>query len=295
MNRMKDQYSKILKDGLKDEVDLEKEWARLSSTIKKDTPRENTPKRKFVSFSLLRYAAAILLGVLFASSIALWKKEAPAQVPAGKYTLCTDKGEKSRIELPDGTSVWLNTCTTLSYSSDYGIANRDIHLEGEAYFEVARNEHLPFVVKTNELNVTALGTTFNISAYADDAMLVTTLFSGQVAVLPTRTKQEVRLNPNQSAVYHKDLQRIETKSSGENKEQQWRDGILSFEMRYVEDIAKTLERNYDIAFRFENQKIKKLRFSGTFHSNESINDIVTVIATNTSINYRTEKDTIVFK
>lgn len=294
---MKEQYVRLLKSALKDEVDVREEWQRLSSKIKEEKIESQTQTQKTKRFplSLLKYAAAILLGFAISSVALLWTKEKPARIAVGTYKLHTDKGEKSYIELPDGSKVWLNTCTTLEYASDYGVTNRSIHLDGEAYFEVAKNKDIPFIVKTHDIDVKALGTSFNISAYSDDTKLVTTLYSGQVSVQPTLTKQELLLAPNQMAVYYKDRHQIEKISSGENDGLQWRDGILSFEMMQLEDIARMLERNYDIVFHYENQRIKKLNFSGTFHSSESINDILKVITTNTSIGYQINKDTIVFK
>lgn len=293
---MKDEYLRILKSSLKDEVDVYQEWRRLSSQIGKEKGiSQNNKENSHFSLRIFKYAAAVCLGILLASAASLLVEKSPEQVIAGNYKVRTDKGEKSYVELPDGTKVWLNTCTTLEYSSDYGINNRDINLNGEAYFEVAKNKELPFIVKTNGVNVKALGTAFNISAYSDDTELVTTLYSGQVAVQPTLTKQEVLLNPNQMAVYYKDRHRIETMAAGEKGGLQWREGILVFDMMHLDEITKLLERNYNVVFRYENQRIKKLQFSGTFKNTESINDILKVVTTNTRIGFRMEKDTIVFE
>jgi len=291
---MKNQYSRLLENALKDEVNVHEEWQRLSLKIEKE-PQKQIQKNKRFCWSFLKYAAAILLGFIMSSTILLWFEKESEQIAIGTYKVHTDKGEKSYIELPDGSKVWLNTCTTLEYSPDYGITNRDIYLNGEAYFEVAKNKNIPFIVKTNGIDVKALGTAFNISAYSEDSKLVTTLYSGQVSVQPTLTKQEVLLNPNQIAVYYKDCHQIEKKASGENRSLQWRDGILSFEMMQLEGITKMLERNYDIVFKYENQRIRELNFSGTFRNSESINDILKVITTNTSIEHQINKDTIIFK
>ena len=83
------------------------------------------------------------------------------------------------MQLPDGTRVWINSCTTLEYAENYGHSNRSIYLDGEAYFEVAKNKDLPFVVKANGIDVKAIGTAFNVSAYMEDSQLTTTLFKGR--------------------------------------------------------------------------------------------------------------------
>lgn len=143
----------------------------------------------------------------FAGNHLLYRPENTTET--GTYKLVTLKGEKSYLQLPDGTKVWLNSCTTIQYAEDYGRSNRNIHLSGEAYFEVARNEKKPFIVKANGIDVKALGTAFNISAYPEDTQLITTLFSGKVAVQPTLTKQQIMLAPNQVAIYYKSRNKIE--------------------------------------------------------------------------------------
>ena len=141
------------------------------------------------------------------------------------------------MQLPDGTRVWLNSCTTLEYAENYGHSNRSIYLDGEAYFEVAKNKDLPFVVKANGIDVKAIGTAFNVSAYMEDSQLTTTLFNGKVAVQPTLTKQEVLLEPNQVAVYDKSRNKIEVVPYDKKQFAQWRGGFLSFEMMYLQDIT----------------------------------------------------------
>ena len=145
-------------------------------------------RRLFLQY--MKYAAAVVLGIgVSLSTLYLTNQENLSTV--GNYKLVTSKGEKSYLQLPDGTRVWLNSCTTLEYAENYGHSNRSIYLDGEAYFEVAKNKDLPFVVKANGIDVKAIGTAFNVSAYMEDSQLTTTLFNGKVAVQPTLTKQEV--------------------------------------------------------------------------------------------------------
>mgnify|MGYP000665355535 FL=1 len=150
----------------------------------------------------------------------------------------------------------LNSNTKFSYPSVFATNNRKVKLDGEAYFEVAKNKDLPFVVKANGIDVKAIGTAFNVSAYMEDSQLTTTLFNGKVAVQPTLTKQEVLLEPNQVAVYDKSRNKIEVVPYDKKLFAQWRGGFLSFKMMYLQDITKLLERNYNVVFRYENQGIK---------------------------------------
>ena len=289
---MKEYIKDIIEESLKDEVDVDREWERLFSSIEKKTISKMKTRGLFLQY--LKYAAAVVLGIgVSLSTLYLTNQENLSTV--GNYKLVTSKGEKSYLQLPDGTRVWLNSCTTLEYAENYGHSNRSIYLDGEAYFEVAKNKDLPFVVKANGIDVKAIGTAFNVSAYMEDSQLTTTLFNGKVAVHPTLTKQEVLLEPNQVAVYDKSRNKIEVVPYDKKQFAQWRGGFLSFEMMYLQDITKLLERNYNVVFRYENQGIKKLRFSGSFRNNEDLSEILNVIKTNTGIRYQILKDTIVIK
>lgn len=252
-------------------------------------------RKKKVFLRTVSYAAAMFIGVVLSFSV-LYIAEKKQSDIIGTYKLVTDKGEKSYLQLPDGTNVWLNSCTTIEYAHGYGKENRDIYLNGEAYFEVAKNKELPFIVKTSGgIDVKAVGTAFNVSAYREDARLITTLFSGKVIVQPTLTKQQILLEPNQVAVYYKSRNKIEIVPYDKRMFAQWRGGALSFDMMYLEDITKLLERNYNVVFRYENQRIKKLKFSGSFRNSEDLSEILRVIKTNTSISYKVVKDTIIIK
>lgn len=292
---MNKQICKILEENLLDEVNVDKEWERLYDTILQESMAHSVLKRKRKLFPhFLKLVAAVLLGA-FLATVFFQMNLKDHSLKSSSYKIMTGKGEKSFLQLPDGTKVWLNTCTSLEYSVDYGINNRNIALVGEAYFEVAKNRDIPFVVKTDGLEVKALGTAFNVCAYENEAKLTTTLFSGQVVVHPFSTKQEILLNPDQVAIYYKDKNKIETMPYQKQLFTEWRAGGLSFEMMYLEEIAKLLERNYDVAFLFKNQRIKTLRFSGYFNNNESLTDILRVIKINTSINYRMVKDTVIIE
>ena len=289
---MKEYIKTIIAESLKDEVGVDRERERLFSSIEKKTISKMKTRRLFLQY--MKYAAAVLLGIgISLSTLYLTNQENLSTV--GNYKLVTSKGEKSYLQLPDGTRVWLNSCTTLEYAENYGHSNRSIYLDGEAYFEVAKNKDLPFVVKANGIDVKSIGTAFNVSAYMEDSQLTTTLFNGKVAVQPTLTKQEVLLEPNQVAVYDKSRNKIEVVPYDKKLFAQWRGGFLSFEMMYLQDITKLLERNYNVVFRYENQGIKKLRFSGSFRNNEDLSEILNVIKTNTGIRYQILKDTIVIK
>lgn len=205
---MKEYTKDIIEESLNDEVVVGYEWERLLSSLPALEPSSSpTPKKKnILAGPPVCSSHFIGFGISLATIFFIDQKNT---TETGTYKLVTLKGEKSYLQLPDGTKVWLNSCTTIQYAEDYGRSNRNIHLSGEAYFEVARNEKKPFIVKANGIDVKALGTAFNISAYPEDTQLITTLFSGKVAVQPTLTKQQIMLAPNQVAIYYKSRNKIE--------------------------------------------------------------------------------------
>lgn len=293
---MEEYINKILKESIKDQVDIDKEWDKLSAILlKENVQKTKNKKHLFLLSQSLKYIAAVFLGVILSFSVFYLMEKESGLVPS-KYKLVTDRGEKSFLQLPDGSKIWMNSCSTLEYDVDYGTANRNIYLDGEAYFEVAKNQQVPFIVKTQGgIDVKALGTAFNVSAYREDAKLVTTLFNGKVAVQPTLTKQQILLDPNQVAIYYKEKNRIEVIPYDHKMYARWREGYLSFDMMRLEDIAKLLERNYNVSFKFDNQQIKKLKFSGSFRNNEDLSELLKVIKINTNIEYEIINDTVIIK
>ena len=152
---MKEYIKNIIAESLKDEVDVDREWERLFFIHREKNYFQNENKKLFLQY--MKYAAAVVLGIgVSLSTLYLTNQENLSTV--GNYKLVTSKGEKSYLQLPDGTRVWINSCTTLEYAENYGHSNRSIYLDGEAYFEVAKNKDLPFVVKANGIDVKAIGT-----------------------------------------------------------------------------------------------------------------------------------------
>lgn len=295
---MSDNIKKILSELLNDEVDVNHEWNRLSSKIEEgESKRVDNVFRGRISkwgLSAIKYAAAILLGIICSlSSVYYVQNNKPNK--ASTYKLMTAKGERTHIILPDGSNVWLNSCTSIEYSTDYGYNNRDIKLDGEAYFEVAKDKTIPFIVKTNGgIDVRAVGTAFNVEAYSNDDFVETILYNGKVLVQPTLTKQEIVLSPNQAAIYNKEKHSIVVSDNKDNSAQ-WRSGIIVFDMADMKDITKHLERSHNVVFKYQNQRIKERKFTGSFDMNEPIKDIVKIIKINTGLDFIITQDTITIK
>ncbi len=292
---MKERTKKIAEDSFASEVNLKNEWNRLLGSIQK----ENKPvgKTRIIGKYLQMaagYAAAVLVGAALVF-VFTHTRTLPEQVQGGSFIVQTDNSDRSFTQLPDGSRIWLNKGTKIEYNQQFGIRNRNVLLNGEAYFEVAKNKKLAFVVKTKSIDVTALGTSFNVNAYDDGNEVTTTLYTGKVNVQSTLTGYKTILNPFEVAVFSKTKDKITTYVFTGPDKPVWMEPEFRFDMLPLIDITKQLEHNYNVVFVYRNQKIKHLKFSGTFDRDEKLDEILRVIKINTNIDYVIKNDSIIIK
>lgn len=204
----------------------------------------------------------------------------------------TEAGQKSNIILPDGSRVWLNSASRVSYNSDFNVKNRNISLQGEVYFEVAEGHGHPFVVKAQDISVTAIGTKFNIRAYNEDNTVTTTLVEGKV--MTEASSQTLMLNPNQEAVYDK-VSGIISKSDLKDDAYAvpWMQNSILFQDHSLEEIAAILERMYNVNIVFDDDTVRKYSFTGLIRNN-SLSNILELISGTSPVNYTMTTDTIRF-
>jgi ferric-dicitrate binding protein FerR (iron transport regulator) len=199
-------------------------------------------------------------------------------------------GAQTQLNLQDGTKVWLNAGSHIRYDSDFGRSNRNLSLSGEAYFEVAKNEHVPFTIDVEKLKIKVLGTHFNVNAYREDHDVAVSLFEGAVEML---TNQGVTtLKPGDMARYDADTGKTTVAANATANALAWRDNKLVFSGKTFEQIVHTLERNYKVKVNIQNEQIKERQFSGDFTKNETIEQIFTVMSANGKFRYRIRGDTV---
>jgi ferric-dicitrate binding protein FerR (iron transport regulator) len=246
-------------------------------------------RKPFPFGKMIKYAAAIIIPVVLGVG---------AYVLIGNFShdqnkpmiVSVDNGQKANLQLPDGTRVWLNSGSSIRYDKNYNQHDRIINLEGEAYFEVAKDKKRPFIVKTNAINVRAVGTTFDVKAYTNDDAITTTLIEGKVNVFNDKVISQ--LLPNQKITFNKSnrtfdkVQVYDAEMAG-----LWKNNQLAFDSETLEDIAKVLERMYNIQVVFDSEQIKHIRFSGKIKNN-SLESILQLISLTSPIHYNV-KDSIV--
>jgi len=268
-----------------------KEWEKLLRQIKPvaKTTRAINPFRV-----LLRYAAIFVLGLMCMKAVDIYFiKKQSATVNEFVTQVETGKSERSKVTLPDGTVVWLNACSAISYNQDFGKKTRRINMKGELFFEVRKDFSKPFLVCTDNLTYHVTGTSFNVYSFDNDNIESLVLVDGAVTLEFGNHRTEVK--PGEIVEFDKTVRKLSSQQTNTAIHTNWRFGDLMFERMTFEELAKRLERNFNITFVFENEKVKKESFGGTFRHYDSLETILKVISISTPIKYRIEKDTVYIK
>ncbi len=284
-----------------EKIDLNQEFELLSQTISLHEP-EHGRYRVFFR-KAVQYAAVIL--VTFSFSYLLLKRS--VEINTGKNTLAynevlTAKGQKTQIALIDGTKVWMNAESKLKYGSDYNHSDRIVYLEGEAFFEVAKNKEKPFIVKSQNISVKALGTSFNIKSYPKESSFETSLMTGSVSIENLNMKDsEARsslLVPNQRYIFSQNttpvIDFVESKSL--QAYAAWKDNVLVIQSESLDDIARKLERWFDVKVHVLDKSASKNIYSGAFKNKESIRQVLEVMKQTTAIQFTiNQNDVYIYK
>jgi transmembrane sensor len=194
---------------------------------------------------------------LSGSSIVYQKEDAAKETLSGNNTLEVPFGKKTKVVLSDGTQIWINAGSKLTYPSQFGSSKREVSLEGEAFFEVAPQAQRPFIVHSGKLSVNVLGTEFNVNTFGSSFQ--TALVSGKVK-LQAGTKSLVLL-PGELGSYHDQSAGLSKKESNLREYTAWKDKEIYFDNGRLGDIASRLEREYDLSFSFESPELKNLHFT----------------------------------
>lgn len=197
--------------------------------------------------------------------------------------IVTQPGTKTHLFLPDSTEVWLNASSTLRFPSVFTGAERRIKLDGEAYFKVFKNKRRPFIVETNLLEVEALGTSFNLSAYSGDSKMSTTLEEGKVKIAGDGQKA-IYLDPGGQLNYFPENNSCEKLQVKVEDVIAWKDGILIFNQTPFYEVAARLERWFNAEMHIADPSIANYRFTGTFTS-ESLEQVMELLTLTTPIGY----------
>lgn len=226
-----------------------------------------------IGVELLKIAAvaAVIAGIAFSVYSAKMN-----EVRSARHTLTVPAGQRANLRLPDGTNVWLNARSVITYPSYFSDDVREVELNGEAYFEVAHDARHPFVVHTERYDINVLGTKFNVESYTDSRSFSTALMEGAVEItVADDPLHSIRLAPNQKAVETDG--RLSVKAIDEYESYRWREGLLCFRNTPFEELMSRLETCYGITVRIENDRIRRKVFSGKFRISDGMENILRLL------------------
>lgn len=209
-------------------------------------------------------------------------------------TLITPRGGEFTLFLSDSTEVILNSGSKLKYPVVFDKNIREVVLEGEAFFKVKKSWKSPFIVKTNDMNITVYGTVFNVSAYDAESYIQTTLVEGKVGIsLNSRLSEpEIKLTPGQQLTYSKGTNYTEKTDVDTRQFTAWTEGKFAFENEPIENILNVMSRWYDFTFKFKDENLKKQRFTLNLGRDEDVKKILDMISISSNIKFLIEGNSI---
>jgi transmembrane sensor len=302
-NENSDEVGSRIRAGIFDAIEKE------SNPVKKRLPNPKTYRRRSFNrakrFALMAASVALLIiGSImvsqlgnpypkFISEIFNLKKE------LDYTTIASPFGKKTIVNLTDGTKIMLNSGSEIRFLSDLSDGKRKVFLTGEAFFDVARDEHRPFVVHSGNLITTVLGTSFNIKANQSESEVLVTVATGKVKVELEKSTYGLNdqvefLNPNDQMHYnaatgHFKKNQVETSSIAA-----WKENVLLFNDESLTEISNRLERWFNVEIRINDPDLKNLRFTGKFE-NPVLNTILEAISYSTNIDYDAKDRVIEWK
>ena len=285
----------------------------MSRAADEGNDAEMASRRKRRGRRLALYLTLSLIGAISLVKIFLGDfRDTPRLIEQEKQeAIVTQKGSRSRTLLADGTTVWLNGDSKLHYENDFTGSTREVTLEGEAFFDVVKQTDRPFIVHTSGIDIKVLGTAFNVKSYPEDKNVEATLYRGLIEVFRHNdsSKHAIQLGPNhtlvlpkQAAIAASNLSQDKppsteeipikpiitpidsTKKESERIETAWVYSRLEFRDDSFEEVAKKLERWYNVSITFKDEKVKNLNVYGSFED-ETVEEALAALKVAFPINY----------
>lgn len=294
MNHLRDiDIDQVLVDTLDGNISAE-EQARhdaeqaFTRFMRRIADAETPPAQHRSLWKWIGGVAASLLVLFSATYFSYQRGQADVTASFAPIVVKAPSGSSTQLTLPDGTSVVLNASSTLSYSQGFGLGERNVHLEGEAFFSVKRNEEVPFLVESDNISVRVLGTKFNFKDYAEDNLAEVFLEEGVVKMSDLlHADKPLTLKPNQCVILDKQLRTMTVKDMSAAAKAGWSKGVLSFSGESLEEIAKILERSYGVKVTISDTKKRNLHFYAGFSRNtQSVKDVMEALATTNNLKYK---------
>jgi len=263
-----------------DEKDLSLVLNKLKQQIASEKP-EITFRIRFQNFYMR--AAAILILPLILYSIYSTFQVSPTSENTASIEIFSPQGARTHFQLPDGTQGWLNSGSSIKYTSNFE-KKRNVSLSGEAWFDVVHNEKKPFVVKTPALDIEVLGTKFNVTAFPEEKFTEVILQEGKVQVEGTKKHFKSELKPNEKFTFDpiKNTGNIQSVNSGQFCA--WKDGLLILRNEPLSEVLKRIGRWYNVNILLTDNELAKFRYRATFQD-EPLEEVIRLISLTIPIEY----------
>jgi transmembrane sensor len=275
-----------------------------------------TPAKKPSLVKRLSWISGIAACLVIGLFVFKFNSGSTSKVREAQNTVSTKRGSKSKIQLPDGTQVWLNSDSKITYNENFQGKLREVQLSGEAFFDVVRDEARPFIIHTQVIDVKVLGTSFNVRSYLNEKNTETSLIRGSVEItLRNSPDKKFTLKPNDKLVVpNEELAAIKSKSKdmipGKEMvlswekinyrkadtlavEALWIKNKLAFDRESLEEIALKIERWYDVKVTFTNENLKEAQYSGIFED-ESLQQVMSALH-DAGVNYKINKKEVIIR
>ena len=252
---------------------------------------KNGKKRFSINLSSLRtelIKIAAVVAITLGGSYFYYQSSLEKELMA-MQTITVPAGQRINITLVDGTNVWLNARTSLSYPVKFGKNNRQVVLDGEAYFDVTKDKSKPFIVQTNNYNVEVLGTQFDVNAYSETGEFETTLMSGSVKVASASdSTQKITLKPN-NKVYLQDG-KLHVTAVDDYNPYRWKEGLICFKNETFTSIMKDFEKYYGLTIQVKNKNVFKYVYTGKFRQTDGIDYALRVLQKDIKFTYQRDDE-----
>ena len=252
-------------------IDVEKNWHQLHARI------HHRKQKSQLLIWIRNIAAILLLPLLGLSAYLYYQTNTLKSKPAGLLETTTAYGVRTKITLSDGSEVWLNSGSTLSYPEHFTEDKRQVTLSGEAFFKVKSDKDHRFDVQTSDgITVSAYGTEFNVQAYAEEPEIKATLAEGHIQIDQINQPASQELIPGEQAVYSRHTQQMQVRKANLLVETAWKDGKLVFRRTPMEEIAKQLSRHFNVNIQLQGKEIFDYTYSATF-TTETLAEILSLL------------------
>ena len=231
----------------------------------------------------MKYAAVIAIIFAISGGIGYWSHNGSDQQ---MMVAVAGEGIVKAVVLPDGTKVWLNNSATLKYPREFSENERNVHLEGEAYFEVTKNRHKPFTVQSDAMCVRVLGTTFNFKCDKRCRIAEATLIEGEIEVKGNKEEGQIILTPGQRAELNKSNGRLTVKQVDAKLDAVWHNNLIPFQKADIFAITRTLERFYDVKIILSPDIQPDKTYSGVLKRKSNIESVLKSLQNSIPINYK---------